>query len=71
MYVTKLFAPTLGVLLVPAAAAAGASGGTRLKASLISSAVRPFFSRNDRLAVSEDPRTWQDYIAVAESEPAW
>lgn len=58
VYVTRLLAPTVGVLLVAAGdAAAGASGGTRLKASSISAAVSPFFSRNVLLADSADPRT--------------
>jgi len=70
VYVTRLFAPTVGVLLV-AGAAGATSGGTRLKASSISAEVRPFFSKKARLAVSADPRTCVckgGDTAVAESE---
>lgn len=65
VYVTRLLAPYVAVAVVAgiaavagagAAAAAGASG-TRLKASSISAFVSPFFSRNERLAETGEPRT--------------
>jgi hypothetical protein len=64
VYVTRLLAPYVGGAVVAGTATvagAGAAGagasGTRLKASSISALVSPFFSRNERLAETGDPRT--------------
>jgi hypothetical protein len=61
VYVTRLLAPSDGVTAPGWCAAAGGggsgSGGTRLNASSISAAFRPFFSRKERFAASAEPRT--------------
>jgi hypothetical protein len=69
VYVTRLLAPTVGVLLVAAGAeAGGASGGTRLKASSISAAVSPFFSKKVLLADSADPRTCTVLLLLSQKD---